>query len=234
MNLPPTNDTITTKQNKTQSIIVGSVFALTSYILPNNEYFFLSQWQVIYNIQFHMHICILSTEEIHLAFLKTNVLFCRICELSRWEKRDNSQSLHWRHNDHDGVSNHQPHGCLLNRLFRRRSKKTSKLRVTGLCVGNSPGPVSSRTKGQLRGKCFHLMTSSCRHGICWYSLSKFTFACWPQATFVKDVYLEMPGKIAIEKQTDTILLWTQRSSNEIYVLPSVGLITCPLYHVICT
>ena len=29
--------------------------------------------------------------------------------------------LHWRHNDHDGVSNHQPHGCLLNHLFRRRS-----------------------------------------------------------------------------------------------------------------
>ena len=47
--------------------------------------------------------------------------------------------LRWRHNDHDSVSNHQPHGCLLNRLFRRRSKKTSKLRVTGLCVGNSPG-----------------------------------------------------------------------------------------------
>ena len=49
------------------------------------------------------------------------------------------QSLHWRYNDHDGVSNHQPNGCLLNRLFRRRSKKTLKLRVTGLCVGNSPG-----------------------------------------------------------------------------------------------
>ena len=45
----------------------------------------------------------------------------------------------WRHNDHAGVSNHQPHGCLLNRLFRRTSKKTSKLRVTGLCAGNSPG-----------------------------------------------------------------------------------------------
>ena len=48
-------------------------------------------------------------------------------------------ALQWRHNNHDGVSNHQPHGCLLNRLFRRRSKKTSKLRVTGLCAGNSPG-----------------------------------------------------------------------------------------------
>ena len=55
-------------------------------------------------------------------------------------------SLHWRHNDHGGVSNHQPHGCLLNRLFRRRSKKTSKLRVTGHCVGNSPGPVNSPHK----------------------------------------------------------------------------------------
>ena len=50
-----------------------------------------------------------------------------------------SKTLRWRHNDHAGVSNHQPRGCLLNRLFRRRSKKTSKLRVTGLCAGNSPG-----------------------------------------------------------------------------------------------
>ena len=48
-------------------------------------------------------------------------------------------SLRWRHNGRDGVSNHQPHDCLLHRLFKRWSKKTSKLRVTGLCVGNSPG-----------------------------------------------------------------------------------------------
>ena len=36
--------------------------------------------------------------------------------------------------------------CVLNRLFRRRSKKTSKFRVTCLCVGNSP--VTPRTKDQ--------------------------------------------------------------------------------------
>ena len=47
-------------------------------------------------------------------------------------------ALHWCHNWRDSVSNLQPHDCLLNRLFRRRSKKTSKLRVTGL-LGNSPG-----------------------------------------------------------------------------------------------
>ena len=47
-------------------------------------------------------------------------------------------TLRWSHHDRDGVSNRQPHNCLLNHLFRRRSKKTSKLHVTGLCAGNSP------------------------------------------------------------------------------------------------
>ena len=48
-------------------------------------------------------------------------------------------TLRWRHNGRDSVSNHQPHDCLLNRLFRRTSKRTSKFRVTGLCAGNSSG-----------------------------------------------------------------------------------------------
>ena len=47
-------------------------------------------------------------------------------------------SLQCRHNGPDSVSSHQPYDCLLNCLFRRRSKKTSNLRVTGLCEGNSP------------------------------------------------------------------------------------------------
>ena len=38
----------------------------------------------------------------------------------------------------DGVSNHRRLHYLLNCCFRCRSKKTSKLRVTDLCVGNSP------------------------------------------------------------------------------------------------
>ena len=49
-----------------------------------------------------------------------------------------SPRLQWRRNERDGVSNHQPHDCSLNRLFRRRSKKISKLRVTGLCEGIHP------------------------------------------------------------------------------------------------
>ena len=67
-----------------------------------------------------------------------------------------------------GVSNHQPHGCSLNRLFRRRSKKTSKLCVTGLFTGNSPvtgvfpTQRASNAENVSIWKCFHLMTSSWR------------------------------------------------------------------------
>ena len=46
-------------------------------------------------------------------------------------------SLHWRHNERDGVSNHWCLDCLLNCLFGIRSRGTPKLRVTRLCEGNS-------------------------------------------------------------------------------------------------
>ena len=45
---------------------------------------------------------------------------------------------------HDSVSNHQLHDCFLNRLFRHRSKKTSKLRVAGLC--EFPAQMASTQK----------------------------------------------------------------------------------------
>ena len=68
-----------------------------------------------------------------------------------------SQPLQWRHNGCAGVSNHWLPDCLLNRLFRRRSNKTSKLRVTGLCGWNSPvtgdrWPVNSPHKGSVTRK----------------------------------------------------------------------------------
>ena len=50
-------------------------------------------------------------------------------------------TLQWRYNESNGVWNHQPQDCLFNRSFRCRSKKTSKLRVTGLCAGNSSSIV---------------------------------------------------------------------------------------------
>ena len=63
-------------------------------------------------------------------------------------------SLQWRHK-RDGVSNHQPPDCLFNCLFRRRSKKTSKLRVTGFCVMEIyRWPVNSPHKGSVTQEMF--------------------------------------------------------------------------------
>ena len=62
-------------------------------------------------------------------------------------------SLRWHHNGRDSVSNHQPHDCLLT-VLRRRSKKTSKLRVTGLCAGNSPVTVKFPHKWPITRKMF--------------------------------------------------------------------------------
>ena len=82
-------------------------------------------------------------------------------------------SLQWRHNDHDSVSNHRRHDCLLSRLFRRRSKKTSKLRVTGHCEGNRRWPVDSPHKGPMTRKMFPfndviMILSDRRFGFCPY------------------------------------------------------------------
>ena len=84
-------------------------------------------------------------------------------------------ALQWRHNDHDGVSNHQSLRCLLNRVFKRRWKKTSNLRVTGLCAGNSPGPVNSPHKGQVTRKMFPFDDVIMETGRMYVMRSKFTY-----------------------------------------------------------
>ena len=83
-------------------------------------------------------------------------------------------SLRWRHNGCDSVSNHQSHDCLLNRLFRRRSKKTSKLRVTGLCVGKSPGtdefPPQMASNAENVSIWWRHVSSGRRFGTPWHSI----------------------------------------------------------------
>ena len=69
-------------------------------------------------------------------------------------------TLQWRHNGRNGVSNHQPHDCLLNRLFRSRSEKTPTLRVTGLCDRNSP--VTGEFPAQ-RARCAENVSIWWRH-----------------------------------------------------------------------
>ena len=106
-----------------------------------------------------------------------------------WHRRP---SLYWRHNDQCSVSNHQPHDCLLNRLFRRKSKKTSKRRVTGLCAGNSPVPVNSPHKGPVTRKMvpfddvIMMVNIVSNNGLCIYSTKHYPnhLTYWGRATHI--------------------------------------------------
>ena len=69
-------------------------------------------------------------------YLRYRLGHIQIGQMSRYVAA--KPSLKWHHDECNGLSNHQPRDCLLNCLFRHRSKKISKLRVIGLCVGNSP------------------------------------------------------------------------------------------------
>ena len=106
-----------------------------------------------------------------------------------WKAFDNVHKMssislpwQWRHNKHGGVSNHRRFDCLLNRLVRRRSKKTSKLCVTGLYEGNPPvtPPWIPLTNDPIseRGKCFHLMTSSCITFLAAWVKGGWIPCCW--------------------------------------------------------
>ena len=122
-------------------------------------------------------------------FPSTNETLCRDV-YHRWSVDSPNNELRWRHDLCDGVSNHRRLDCLLDRLFRRRSKKTSRFHVNGLCEGNPPvtggfpnPPVDSPQKGQLRGKCFYLMTSSLQkafpyHEVTILSSDTTALGCW--------------------------------------------------------
>ena len=76
-------------------------------------------------------------------------------------------SLQWRHNKRDVVSNHQPHDFLLILLSQVQFKENIKApRHWPLCGEFTGGRWIPHTKGHYRGKCFHLMTSSCWHLWC--------------------------------------------------------------------
>ena len=85
--------------------------------------------------------------EKHLLFMPNNWWNWQL----KWVK---SISLQWRHYECDGISNCQRLDFLLNSLFRRKSKKTSKLGVTGLCEGNSLWLVNYAHKGPVTWKLF--------------------------------------------------------------------------------
>ena len=81
--------------------------------------------------------------------------------------------LQWRHNGRDSVSNHQPHEIFTQSFIQTQIKENIKTPCHWLLCGEFTGDRwIPRTNGQLRGKYFHLMTSSC-HSIRSTSLQAF-------------------------------------------------------------
>ena len=89
-----------------------------------------------------------------------------------------NHALQWLHNERNAISNHQPFHCLLSRLFRGRSKKTSKLHITGLCAGNSP--VTGEFPAQMASNAENVSIWWCHHvknkGI--WGHNGLTSRCW--------------------------------------------------------
>ena len=76
-------------------------------------------------------------------------------EIDAFNKANSDRALQWRHDGGDGAPNHRRRQCLFNHLFRRRSKKTSKLRVNGLCEGYPYGwQMDSPHRGPVTPKMF--------------------------------------------------------------------------------
>ena len=87
-----------------------------------------------------------------------NLDICKIMSEVLRKSIANCQFTHktwqWPHCKCGGVSNHQPHDCLVNHLFGRLSKKTLKLRVTDLFARNSPVTGEFPHKGPVTRKMF--------------------------------------------------------------------------------
>ena len=97
-------------------------------------------------------------------------------------------------NEHDGVSTHQPNDYLLNRLFRRRSKKSSKLCVTGVCAVNSP--LNSPHKGPVRRKMFPFddvimngLSTDTRESYAYICSWEIWICCFIQFQYLYDVFI---------------------------------------------
>ena len=93
------------------------------------------------------------------------IIFLLSIIFSAFFSKLSEETLPWRHNERGSVSNHQPRDCSINCLFRRRSKKKSKLPITGLCAVNSP--VTAEFPAQ--------MASNAENASIWWRHHEITF-----------------------------------------------------------
>ena len=127
-----------------------------------NSFLVFNTHQVYWNVLHWAYLCSLTekciapTDEVRCNFVSGSFKRYAYCHrydqamlnllVSNWNQYQERKyttkryPLQWRHNDHDSVSNHQPHGCLLSRFIRAQIKENIKApRHWPLC-GEFTGP----------------------------------------------------------------------------------------------
>ena len=113
-----------------------------------------TQWSSFCRRHFKIHFL-----QWHVSYCDTNLRFLRLSFTEAVSKT--YITLQWRHNGHDSVSNQQPHDRFTQPFIQTQIKENIKApRHWPLCGEFTGDRWIPRTKGQLRVKCFHLMTSS--------------------------------------------------------------------------
>ena len=133
--------------------------------------------------------------------------------------RRNHFALHWRHNGHYNVSNHQPHDCLLNRLFRRRSKENIKLCVTGLCARNSL--ETGEFPAQMASNAENVSIWWRHHGYCNGCSPVYMIAFWVCIVMILNSIIHLSTSLVTIVATQSLC-----SSNS--AVPALLGIFCPL------
>ena len=79
-------------------------------------------------------------------------------------------TLQWRHNERDGISNHHPHGCLLNFIQCADQRKHQSSASLAFVRGIHRWPVNSPHKGPVTQKMFPFDDVIMKYGYTWLTL----------------------------------------------------------------
>ena len=116
----------------------------------------------------------------------------------------------WRHTERDGASNHRPLHCLLNRLFRRRSKKHQSSTSLAFVRGIQGGPENSPHKGPVTRKVFPfddvIMVNGAIPKRCRYIWGRPKSYNW--SSMVSDMHSELHTQmLSTQDYPSTIIIW---------------------------
>ena len=107
----------------------------------------ISYWHLVYNIH---KMCTSRQPVTRKMFPFDDV----IMSPSSMNVHDRVSTLQWRHNECYGVSNHQPHDCLLNCLFNANQRKHQSSASLAFVRGIHRSPVNSPHKWPVTRKMF--------------------------------------------------------------------------------